>query len=72
MTTTTPDSGAPSPQKRSAKMKALSELFSAREVLRKKGLSAKTPAEKIRFALMKHACEQDILAYYDDDEDCEE
>ena len=39
----------------------LSELFSIREDLREKALSAKTPAERMHFALLKHACESDIL-----------
>lgn len=37
------------------------ELFAIREDLREKALSAKTPAERMHFALLKHACESDIL-----------
>lgn len=39
----------------------ITELFVIREDLREKALSAKTPAERMHFALLKHACESDIL-----------
>ena len=42
-------------------MTELSELFSIREDLREKAFSAKTPEERMHYALLKHACESDIL-----------
>lgn len=42
-------------------MTELSELFAIRKDLHEKALSAKTPEERMHYALLKHACESDIL-----------
>lgn len=39
----------------------ITELFAIRKDLHEKALSAKTPEERMHYALLKHACESDIL-----------
>ncbi|MBQ4199074.1 MAG: hypothetical protein II649_04245 [Kiritimatiellae bacterium] len=39
----------------------ITELFKIREDLHEKALSAKTPEERMHYAILKHACESDIL-----------